>query len=122
MRFHSNIASLVVLALAACGSTDPNPSDGSAPIVAITAPVQGATVSGTVSIDVSAFDDFGVDKVRILIDSVLLTELYTAPFHANWNTSSLVDNSTHVIRVEALDVAQNIGTQQINVTVLRGPQ
>jgi len=117
MRLPVSVLSLALAGLAACGSTDPNPSDGSAPIVAITAPVQGATVSGTVSIDVSAFDDFGVDKVRILIDGTLLIELYSAPFHANWNTSALADNSTHVIRVEALDVAQNISSQQITVTI-----
>ena len=122
MRFQSGIVSLALLGLAACGSTDPNPSDGSAPIVAITAPVQGAMVNGTVSIDVSAVDDFGVDKVRILIDGTLLIELYSSPYHANWNTSSLNDNSTHVIRVEATDVAGNLASQQISVTVLRGTQ
>jgi poly(3-hydroxybutyrate) depolymerase len=104
-----------------CGSTGTS-NDGSSPQVAITAPLAGAEVNGTVSIDVLAVDDFGVDQVRIFVDNTLLTTLFTAPYHANWNTSSLADNSTHVIKVEALDLAKNIGTTQINVTVKRGPQ
>lgn len=39
----------------------------------------------------TAADDFGVDQVRILVDSVLLnhTEIDPAPYHAVWNTSAL---------------------------------
>ena len=121
MRLKHLWHSLGALALLSCGSTDPNPVDSQPPIVAITAPVDGATVNGQVSIDVTAIDDFGVDKVRILVDNTLLIELYTAPFHAVWNTSSLTDNSTHAIKVEAFDVAGNFRTQQIGVTVSRGP-
>lgn len=113
-----------MLGAAACGGGTAGPSDGSSPQVRIDAPVAGATVGGQVSIDVTAVDNFGVDKVRILIDGVLLNnaEIYTAPFHATWNTSSLADGSVHTIRVEALDVAKNIGTTSIQVTVQNGPQ
>ncbi len=108
------------LALAACsGSTDPG-SDGSAPQVRIDAPAANAIVAGQVAIDVTAVDDFGVDKVRVLIDGVLLTEMFTAPFHTIFNTQSVTNNSVHVIRVEALDVAKNLGSAQISVTVQNG--
>jgi len=117
------LPSLGLLALLGCGSTDPNPVDSQPPIVAITAPVDGATVNGQVAIDVTAVDDFGVDQVRIFIDNgaTPLATLYTAPFHAIWNTSSLLDNSSHSIKAEAFDVAGNFRTQQIVVTVSRGP-
>lgn len=109
-----------LLVLAGCGSGTSNPSDGSSPQVRIDAPVAGSTVGGQVSIDVTVTDDFGVDQVRILIDGTLLTTMYSAPYHVNWNTSGLTNGSSHVIRVEALDVAKNVGTSQISVTVQNG--
>ncbi len=72
-----------------CGGGTSAPSDGSSPQVRIDAPAAGATVGGQVSIDVTATDNFGVDKVRILVGGTLLQELYTSPFHAVWNTSQL---------------------------------
>ena len=109
-------------ALTGClGSNEPS-SDGSPPQVRIDAPLAGATVSSTVSIDITAIDDFGVDQVRVLVDGVLLTTMFTRPFHTTLNTQTLINNSTHVIRAEALDVAQNIGSAQISVLVSNGPQ
>ena len=114
--------SLMCLFLAAgcLGNTDS--SDGSSPLVSIDAPANNATVGGQVSIDITAVDDFGVDQVKLLIDGELKTTMFTAPFHYNWNTQPLVNNSQHVIRVEALDVAKNVGTRQITVTVQNGVQ
>lgn len=118
-RFWSGMTGTLLL-LASCGSGTSNPSDGSSPQVRIDAPVAGSTVGGQVSIDVTVTDDFGVDQVRILIDGTLLTTIYSAPYHVNWNTAGLTNGSSHVIRVEALDVARNMGTSQISVTVQNG--
>jgi len=108
--------------LAGCSSGDTGPADGSAPQVVIATPANGATVSGQVTIFVEAVDDFGVDQVRILVDGTLIATLYTPPFTKSWNTIVLPDNTVHTIRAEALDVAKNIGSFQISVTVLNGPQ
>ncbi len=110
------------LALTACGVGTGPGSDSSAPEVRIDSPIAGATVSNQVAINVTAVDDFGVDKVRVLIDGVLLTEMFTPPFHTIFNTASVTNNTTHVIRVEALDVARNLGSAQISVTVQNGVQ
>jgi hypothetical protein len=107
---------------AACSSQSANPSDGSAPQVQITAPLAGATVGGQVSIDADVTDDFGVDLVRIYVDDVLKITQYTPPFHYLWNTSSLPNNSTHSIKVDAMDVARNLSFQTINVIVSGGTQ
>lgn len=104
-----------------CAGGSTGTSDSSPPSISITAPQDGATVNGQVSIDVTAFDDYGVDKVRIFVDNTLLVEQYTAPFHAVWNTSSLADNSAHTIKVEAVDLSKNFSTKSIGVTVSRGP-
>jgi len=122
MRYRHYLLGVTLVAIIGCAGSSTGTNDGSPPQVVITAPLAGAEVNGTVAIDVTAVDDFGVDQVRILIDGNLLVTLYTAPYHANWNTSALPDSSVHVIRVEALDVAKNIGTTQISVTVRRGHQ
>lgn len=112
---------VALLTVSACSIGD-DPSDGSSPQISIDAPLPNATVGGQVSIDVTAVDDFGVDEVRILIDGTELIKLFTPPFHANWNTVQLTNNSSHVIRVEAEDVAGNVGIKSITVTVQNGPQ
>ena len=98
------------------------PSDGSSPQITITAPLHQATVGGQVSIDMTVTDDYGVDKVTVLIDGVVLTTMFNPPFHVNWNTGSLPSPSTHFIRVEALDINGNLAIRQITVNVLNGPQ
>jgi hypothetical protein len=124
MRLTNCVLCFGVLGLIAggCSSSSPNPNDGSSPSVQITAPLPGADVGRQVSIDVNASDDFGVDVVRFLVDDVLLTEQFTPPFHAVWNTSAVPDSSSHTIRVEALDLAKNKGFQSITVRVVKGTQ
>ena len=116
------LRAIPLLLFAAACSLGSDASDGSSPLVSIDAPLPNATVGGQVSIDVTAVDDFGVDEVRILIDGTELIKLFTPPFHATWNTVQLPNNSSHVIRVEAKDVAGNIGLRSITVTVQNGPQ
>ncbi len=120
------LAALSVLALgvavASCGLGPATPSDSSAPQMSITAPANGAVVGGQVAIVVLAVDDFGVDRVRILVDGVILADVFTPPYRVIWNTVTLPDNSTHIIRAEASDVAKNTSSQQIGVTVLNSQQ
>jgi hypothetical protein len=121
MVLKASLAALTLLAVSGCPLNNSGPTDGGAPLVQITAPANGATVGGSVSIDALAVDDIGVDKVRFLIDDVELAIVYTAPYHAVWNTSALPNNSQHVITVEASDVAKNTASITATVTVSRGP-
>ncbi len=58
------------------------------------------TLQGTVhAFYMTVFDDFGLDKVTVLIDGVVLTTMVNPPFHVNWNTAALASPSTHLIRV-----------------------
>jgi|GEM_PF-2471279 len=111
-----------MLLLAACALDSGDPSDGAAPIVVIDAPLNNAVVSGQVAIQVSAVDDFGVDKVEIVIDNNPAIVLFDPPFVTTWNTASVPDLSTHTILARAYDAAQNVGTRQITVTVDKGVQ
>jgi len=107
---------------AACSSGSSNPSDGSAPQIQITAPLAGATVGGQVSFDADIIDDFGVDVVHFYVDDTVLCTKGTPPYHCVWNTTALPDQSTHVLKVDAMDVAKNLSFQTISVTVSRGTQ
>ena len=63
--------------------------DTVAPVVAITAPAAGSTVSGTVTVSAAASDDVGVAGVQFLLDGVALgAEDTTAPWAVSWNTAS----------------------------------
>jgi Bacterial Ig domain len=93
------------------------PPDTTPPTTSITAPANGATVSGTVTITASASDNVGVTKVEIYIDSALATTLTTSPYNFSWNTTT-VANGSHSIFSKAYDAAGNVGTSAtITVTV-----
>lgn len=118
-RFSAWLLGVGILALA-CSST--GTSDGSAPLVAFTHPLTGDTVNGTVSIDVEAFDDFGIDKVEIYVNNTLLTTLFTPPYHTTWNTSSLQDSTTYTLKAQAFDLSQNFQSKNIQVVLIKGRQ
>lgn len=123
MRSPRSISLLAaVLALPGCSLGTGPATDGSAPQIIIVSPADGATVGGSVPIDLTVTDDFGVDKVSVFIDNALKVEMFSPPFRYVWNTQTLVSPSDHPIRVEALDLSQNKATRQINVTVQNGVQ
>lgn len=96
-------------------------TDSSAPLVAITAPGDRSTISGTVTIEVAAQDDLGVTKVTILVDGKAHAELPTSPYRATWSTTGVPDG-LHSIEAVALDAAGNRGRDLISVTVNSRPQ
>lgn len=94
--------------------------DGVAPTATITAPVNGATVSGTVAIAANASDDIGLDHVEFLLDGALLGSDATAPYAYSWN-SVTASNGAHALQARAIDLAGNSGSSAaVNVTVTGG--
>jgi hypothetical protein len=89
--------------------------DTTAPTVSVTAPANGATVSGTVSINATASDNVGVSKVEFYVDGAIRSTDTTSPYSWSWNTTTFA-NSSHTIVAKAYDAANNIGTSS-NVTV-----
>ncbi len=95
-------------------------SDSQAPTVSITAPSNGATVSGTVTISASASDNASVDRVEFLIDGQLVYTDTSSPYSYAWAADNAA-NGDHVILARAYDSAGNSGTSQtIEVTVTGG--
>jgi hypothetical protein len=94
-------------------------TDTVAPTVAITSPANGSTVSGRVTIAVSASDNVKVAKVEIYIDNVLQTTLAgntTGSYTYIWSTTK-VASGPHIITAWAYDGAGNNNLQTISVTV-----
>jgi hypothetical protein len=95
--------------------------DTTPPTTSVTAPSNGATVSGTVAVNATAADDVGVTQMQILIDgSVVASNTNATSLSFNFNTTT-VANGSHTIISKAFDAAGNVGTSAtVTVTVSNG--
>ncbi|MDD5580533.1 MAG: DUF4082 domain-containing protein [Methylobacter sp.] len=94
-------------------------SDTTSPIVTMTAPVNGATVTGaTVPVSANASDNVGVTSVQFLLDGAALGSPDTAaPYSITWN-STAASNGVHTLSARAGDAAGNLTTATgVSVTV-----
>jgi len=92
--------------------------DSTPPTVNITSPLDGAAVSGTITITATATDNVGVQKVRVWVDATYLGYDSSAPYTRSWNTAT-VSNGPHTVRVQSVDLANNVSsdvTITVNVT------
>jgi subtilisin family serine protease len=83
--------------------------DNSSPSISITSPSDGATITGTINVEVSATDNVGVVKSELYADGILVASSTTAPFTLKWNTRK-VKTGQHVLKAKAYDAAGNAGT------------
>ena len=93
--------------------------DTTPPMVAVTAPAGGATVSGTtVNVTASASDNDAVVGVQFLVDGLPLgAEDTSAPYAVVWNSWNNV-NGPHTLTARARDASGNSTTSaDVNVTV-----
>ena len=97
------------------------PPDTTPPIVSITSPAAGATVSGTVTVSANASDNVGVAGVQFMVDGAALgAEDTSSPYSASWNTTS-ASNGSHSLTAVARDAAGNRTTSSaVIVTVTNG--
>jgi glucose/arabinose dehydrogenase/PKD repeat protein len=93
-------------------------ADTTPPNVSVTAPTNGATVSGSVAVNATATDNVGVAGVQFLLDGASLgAEDTTAPYSVTWNTTT-ASPGTHVLSARARDAAGNTQTSStVSVTV-----
>ena len=93
------------------------PPDTTAPVVAVSSPAGGSTVSGAVTISVVATDNVGVAGVQLRVDGANLgSELTAAPYRASWDTSSYA-NGAHTVTAVGRDAAGNSTTVSVSVNV-----
>jgi Concanavalin A-like lectin/glucanases superfamily/Domain of unknown function (DUF1929)/Bacterial Ig domain len=85
-------------------------ADTNAPSVSLTAPADGATVSGNVGVSADASDDTGVAGVQFRLgDADLGSEDTSAPYQVTWD-SRTVPAGTHTLTAVARDAAGNTTT------------
>jgi len=90
------------------------------PVTSITAPLNGASVSGTTSVTASATDNVGVTKVEFYLDGALKSTDTTSPYSWSWDTTTAT-NGSHSLTSKAYDAALNVGTSTaVSVTVSNG--
>ncbi|HTC94526.1 MAG TPA: Ig-like domain-containing protein [Terriglobales bacterium] len=94
------------------------PADTTPPVVSITAPASGATVSGTTTVSAAASDNVGVAGVQFLLDGANLgAEVTASPYSISWDTTA-AGNGAHTISARARDAAGNTATAgNITITV-----
>jgi hypothetical protein len=90
--------------------------DTTAPTVSLTAPANGATVSGTVTLSANASDNVGVSRVEFSVDGALVGTDTASPYSVSWNSAS-VGNGGHTITARAFDAAGNSASSTASVTV-----
>lgn len=94
------------------------PADTQAPAVSITSPASNSTVSGNMTVSVTASDNVGTSKVEIYIDNSLKSTQTAAPYSYGFD-SKTIPNGSHTILAKGYDAAGNVGTSTvITVNVL----
>ncbi|MFL5357210.1 Ig-like domain-containing protein [Archangium sp.] len=90
-------------------------NDVTPPVVALTSPAQGASLSGVVSLQASASDDRSMNMVTFYVDGAYVASVSSPPYAASWDSHS-VRNGSHTLTAKAYDSAGN-STTSAAVTV-----
>ncbi len=86
------------------------------PSVSLTAPGDGATLTGLVTLSASADDTSGIAQVEFLLDGVLLETDATVPYGYAWDTRTAASGG-HSLTARAVDRNGNAATATVSVRV-----
>ena len=113
--------------------SDPNENDGklyevsapsadTPPTVSVTAPAEGATIGGTVTVAASASDNAGVSQVAFAVDGTPIgTDTNGADgWSTSWNTTTATDG-LHTVTATATDTVGQTGSDSNGVRVDNTP-
>ncbi len=93
-----------------------NVVDTQAPVVVLLNPVDSSTVIGRVRIKATATDNIGVVRQELYIDGALRASSTTGNLNYAWDSGRrIVPSGTHILIVNAMDAADNIGTASATV-------
>ena len=99
----------------ASGASSPAP-DVTPPAIGFVSPGGGASVTGNVSISVSATDNTAVSSVTLSIDGAAAATDTSSPYTFAWNTNAVL-NGSHTLAATAVDAAGNSNSVSISVIV-----
>ena len=82
------------------------PDDTTPPTVALTAPADGATVGGAVTISANATDNAAIARVDFLVNGQVIGTVEEPPFAVEWESTTVPDGSV-TIAARAVDIGSN---------------
>lgn len=92
-------------------------NDLTPPVISQTAPLQGSSVGGSVTVSCTASDDVGVTRVEFFVNGVMGAALNTTPYKYQWDATS-VPNGSYILTAKAYDAADHVTTSPaVTVTV-----
>lgn len=98
---------------------NPGNLDLTSPVVSITNPASGASLTGVVNVEAEASDNVGVGSVSFSVDGLPAGTVTAAPYRLDWNTAT-VANGTHTLMARAVDGVGNATQSAITVTTSNG--
>jgi hypothetical protein len=97
------------------------PADTTPPTVSITAPGNGASVSGSIVVSANATDGVSTPRVLFKLDGQPLgNSIIAPPYSITWN-STTTSNGVHTLSAVATDLAGNTSEASVSVTVANLP-
>ncbi|MCB9558921.1 MAG: M4 family metallopeptidase [Kofleriaceae bacterium] len=91
-----------------------------APTVQLTAPADGATVTGSVTVTATAADSDGsVAKVTFQLPDGTTVDDTTAPYSTTWNSATVADGAGYLVKATAVDnlgAASAVASRMISVS------
>ncbi|MGB4759462.1 MAG: Ig-like domain-containing protein [Candidatus Saccharimonadales bacterium] len=105
------------------GNNCSDPADLTGPVTSVTAPTNGATITGNYTMTANATDPSGIKNVQFYIDGALVLTDTVAPYSYSFNSTSL-GNGSHTFRVVATDNSPQSNTttsSTITATVANQP-
>ena len=93
------------------------PADTTPPTISITAPANGASVSGSIAVSATAADTVSTPRVQFKLDGQPLgNSIVAPPYSITWN-STTTPNGVHILSAVATDLAGNSSEASVSVTV-----
>lgn len=90
--------------------------DATVPVVNISSPSNGSTVTGTINVAVNVSDNVGVKSVSLAVNGTNVSSSSSSPFTNSWN-SATVTNGSYTLTATATDAAGNKASSSIQVNV-----
>lgn len=95
-------------------------NDTTAPATALTAPANGATVSGATTITATATDNDAIDRVEFYRGSTLIGSDSSSPYQVSWDTTA-VSNGSYSLTSRAYDLSNNMTTSTARTVTVNNP-
>ena len=84
-----------------------NAPDITAPQGTIVSPAAGSTVHGNIEIEVNAFDNIAIDRVKFIINGEQSFSDTISPYIYHWDTTIENEDQNHIINIDVIDHVGN---------------